>query len=148
MIRDLRVIITATIISIATMFVVGCQDTSDFTTVIKVIDGDTIVIEGGNYVRYIGIDSPEKNETYYTEAIQVNKKMVEGKRVRLQKDISDKDKYGRMLRYVYIDDVLINAEMVRLGYARAEAYPPDTNYQVYLEAMEQEAIRTKVGLWN
>ena len=68
--------------------------------------------------------------------------------VRLEKDISEKDRYGRLLRYVYIDGTFVNAELVRQGYARAKAYPPDAKYQVYLEAIEKEARHMKRGIWR
>ena len=73
--------------------------------VTKVIDGDTIQIENGQKVRYIGIDTPELkgNECYAKQAREKNKELVEGKQVKLQKDISETDKYGRLLRYVYTE---------------------------------------------
>jgi len=116
--------------------------------VIQVIDGDTIIVEGGYHVRYIGIDCPERNEPFYVEAKQINKDLVEGKAVKLEKDISDQDKYGRKLRYVYVDDMLVNAELVRLGYAYSESYPPDTKYQAFLDAMANEARQSKRGIWR
>lgn len=83
----------------------GCYAPPDTVAVIKVIDGDTIVIEGGYRVRYIGIDTPEirpREEAYAIEAWQANRQMVEGKRVRLEKDVSETDRYDRLLRYVYV----------------------------------------------
>ena len=115
------------------------------------IDGDTITIEGGYRVRYIGIDTPEVHpdlEAFGTEAWQANRKLVEGKVVRLEQDASQTDKYGRLLRYVWVDDILVNAELVRLGLARAQAYPPDTKYQDYLEQMELEAREASRGMWG
>ncbi len=126
----------------------ACQQPPGVAKVTQVIDGDTIVIEGGYHVRYIGIDAPEKDESYYLEAKQANEELVEGKKVRLGKDISNKDKYGRLLRYVYVDGTFVNAEMVRQGYACAKAYLPDVKYQVYLEAMEKEARQEKRGSWR
>ena len=126
----------------------ACRQPSDVVLVTKVIDGDTIVIEGGYHVRYIGIDAPESSELYYLEAKQANEGLVAGKKVRLESDISDKDSYGRLLRYVYVGDDFINAEMVRQGYAWAVAYPPDVKYQVYLEAIEKEARQTERGVWK
>src|SRR4030042_548838 len=118
------------------LLVPSCQSQSNVVKVIQVVDGDTIIITGGYHVRYIGIDAPEKGETYYLEATQLNKELIEGESIRLEKDISEKDKYGRLLRYVYVDDTFVNAEIVRLGYAYAKAYPPDIKYQPYLEAIE------------
>ena len=126
----------------------SCQGQSSVAKVVQVIDGDTVIIAGGYHVRYIGIDAPEKDEKYYLESTQLNKELIEGKRVRLEKDISEKDKYGRLLRYVHVDNTFVNAEIVRLGYAYAKAYPPDIKYQSYLEAMETEAKQMKTGIWK
>lgn len=130
------------------LMLTACQQRSSTVKVIKVIDGDTIIIEGGYYVRYIGIDTPERDEEYYMEAKQINQNLVEFKSVRLEKDITDKDKYGRLLRYVFVDDTFINAEITRQGYAYAKAYSPDTKYQTFLESMEKEARQTKKGVWT
>jgi micrococcal nuclease len=126
----------------------ACRVPSDKTTVTRVIDGDTVVVEGGYHVRYIGIDAPESGEFYYLESKQVNEGLVAGKSVRLERDISDKDSYGRLLRYVYVGDEFVNAEMVRQGCAWAIAYPPDIKYQVYLEAIEKEARQSRRGIWR
>jgi micrococcal nuclease len=126
----------------------ACREPSDTAKVTKVIDGDTIIIEGGYHVRYIGIDAPESGEFYYLEAKQINEGLVAGKNVRLERDVSDKDSYGRLLRYVYIGDNFANAEIVRQGCAWAVAYPPDVKYQIYLEAMEKEARQSKRGVWR
>jgi len=128
----------------------GCSPPPDTVAVIKVIDGDTIVIEGGYRVRYIGVDTPEihpRIEAHGIEAWQANRRLVEGKRVRLEKDVSETDRYNRRLRYVYVDDVFVNAELVRAGLARVRSYPPDTRYQAYLEEVEEEARRAGRGLW-
>jgi micrococcal nuclease len=118
--------------------------------VIEVIDGDTIIIERGIHVRYIGIDTPELHpqaEPFAIEAYQANRALVEGKLIRLEKDVSETDRYGRLLRYIYIDDTFVNAELVRLGFAVAKAYPPDTKYQVIFERMAAEARAAKRGIW-
>jgi len=128
----------------------GCASTPETASVTRVIDGDTIVIEGDYRVRYIGIDAPEVHpqlEAYGVEAWQANRKLVEGKQVRLERDVSETDKHGRRLRYVYVDDIFVNAELVRDGLAEAIAYPPDTKYQGYLEELETEARRFGRGIW-
>ena len=125
--------------------------TEDQVKVVRVIDGDTIEIAGGAHVRYIGIDTPEtypKVEFYGPEAKAKNIELVEGKLVTLEKDVSETDKYGRLLRYVYVDGIFVNGELVRLGYAEAVAYPPDTRYQWQLEQLEKEAKSAKRGLWS
>ena len=101
-------------------------------------------------MRYIGIDAPEIHpslEAFGIEARQANRRLVEGKEVRLEKDVTETDKYGRLLRYVWVDDILIEAELVRQGLARAKAYPPDTKYQDYLKQMEAEAREAGRGIW-
>jgi len=86
-------------------------------------------------------------EAFGIEAWQANRRLVEGKEVRLEQDVSETDKYGRLLRYVYVDGVFVNAELVKQGLARAKAYPPDTKYQDYLEKMEAEAREAGRGMW-
>jgi len=122
--------------------------------VVRVIDGDTLEIEGGERVRYIGIDAPETVEPqkpvecFGPEASAKNKELVEGQTVRLEKDMTDRDKYNRLLRYVYVGENLINTELVQLGFARAWAYPPDVKYQNEINAAEQTAKKSQSGLWS
>ena len=116
--------------------------------VTRVIDGDTIEIEGGYHVRYIGIDAPEKWEPFYGEATEVNRNLVEGKKVYLEKDVEDKDDNGRLLRYVWLDNTMVNAELVKLGYAYSYSYPPNTKYQQYFLQLEKEAREQKLALWS
>jgi len=124
--------------------------------VTRVIDGDTIEvdIDGTIYkVRYIGIDAHELDDeqpeycTLAQEATRYNRQLVEGKTVRLEKDVSETDRYGRLLRYVYVDGIFVNAELVRQGLAWAEAYEPDTEYQDILEKAEAEARKDKIWIW-
>ena len=122
--------------------------------VTRVIDGDTIEIEGGKRVRYIGINTPEtvdprkKVECFGREASNKNKEFVEGQIVRFEKDISETDKYGRLLRYVYVDNQFINLELVKNGYAYSSTFPPDVKYQkVFLDA-ETTAREKNLGLWS
>jgi len=126
-------------------------------TVVKVVDGDTIDVKIGGIiyrVRYIGIDTPETvdpNQTvepFGPEASAMNTSLVNGKVVRLEKDVSETDKYDRLLRYVYVGDLFVNAELVRLGYARATAYPPDTKYQSLFVTLEQQAKAARRGMWG
>lgn len=125
---------------------------SDEVKVERVVDGDTIVIEGNKHVRYIGINTPEitkgKNECYGKLAFEQNKKLVEGKVVRLEKDVSETDKYGRLLRYVFIGETLINNELVKNGFARSSTYPPDIKYQDLFKSSEHFARENLLGLWN
>ena len=138
------------IISSLILLLCSCGSPPDTARVIQVIDGDTITIAGGYRVRYIGIDAPETYpdlEAFGMEAWQANRQLVEGKEVRLERDVSETDKYGRLLRYVFVDDIFVNAELVKEGLAEAKAYPPDTKYQDYLEQMEVEARKAGRGIW-
>ena len=138
------------IILLCLLIVAGCTSPPETAKVTRVIDSDTIVIQGDYRVRYIGIDTPEIHPTvedYGIEAWEVNRELVEGKEIRLEMDVSETDKYGRLLRYVYVDDTFVNAELVRLGLAEARAYPPDTRYQDELETLESEARQAGRGMW-
>lgn len=121
--------------------------------VTRVVDGDTIVIEGGKKVRYIGIDTPETVDPrkpvqcFGKEASARNKELVLGKRVRLEKDITDADKYGRLLRYVYVDDEFVNLRLVEDGFAFSYTYPPDVKYQKKITKAQRQAREEKRGLW-
>ena len=139
------------LLSITTVLAGCVADIEDQVRVVRIIDGDTIEIEGGERVRYIGIDTPEvypSAEYYGMEAWEKNQELVGGCLVTLESDVSDRDRYGRLLRYVYVDGVFVNAELVRLGCARAEPYPPDTRHHELLEQLEEEARAAHRGLWG
>ncbi len=123
-------------------------------SVVGVIDGDTIDVKIDNQtyrVRYIGMDTPEDTTTkepFGAQATEQNRLLVEGKTVVLYKDVSETDKYDRLLRFVIADDVFVNFELVRLGSAEVTTYPPDVSCQEnYLEA-QREAQGALVGLWG
>lgn len=120
----------------------------------RVIDGDTIEIENGQRIRYIGINAPEtvnpdkKIGCFGREASSKNRELVEGRLVRLEKDVSEADKYNRLLRYVWLDELLINEHLVKEGYAQVSTYPPDVKYQERFLAAQREAQRNNRGLWR
>lgn len=126
---------------------------SQTTLVTKVIDGDTIEIESGQKVRYIGIDTPETVDPrkalqcFGKEASEQNKKLVLGKVVKLVRDVSETDKYGRLLRYVYLGNNFINQTLVAEGFARATSYPPDIKFQDLFANAEKKARENNLGLW-
>ncbi len=127
---------------------------SSFAThrVAKVIDGDTIVLENGEKVRYIGINAPEitkKRDCFSSEAKKKNESLVLHKEVLLEKDVSERDKYNRLLRYVYLTDgTFMNKTLVEEGYAYASSYPPDISRQEELLEAQREAQKNKKGLWG
>lgn len=122
--------------------------------VTKVVDGDTIKLESGQTVRLIGIDTPETVDPrrgvqcFGKEASDKTKELLVGALITLEKDVSETDKYGRLLRYVYKDGVMINKLLVEQGYAHASSYPPDVKYQDQLKTAEQEARKAGRGLWS
>lgn len=125
--------------------------TRELAYVQKVIDGDSIVVilDGDAFeVRYIGINAPESGEPFFSDATTANRRFVENQIVELENDISDADKYGRLLRYVYLQDgSLVNGELVGLGLAVSIAYPPDIKYQQVLESREVIAQDAGIGIW-
>jgi len=128
-------------------------DNLEQVTIARVIDGDTVVTLKGERIRYIGIDTPETVhpykdiEFYGQEASNKNKALVEGKTVELEKDISKTDRYGRTLAYIWLNDEMINATLVREGYAYAYTYPPDVKYSDYFLMLQKQAQDKKKGLW-
>lgn len=122
----------------------------DFSSekVSKIIDGDTFVLESGQIVRLVGIDAPEKNDCFATESGDELIKLIGGRGVKLVRDVSEVDRYSRLLRYVWIDQLMVNQELVRLGFAKAFPYPPDVKYQDLFSKAEQEAKENQRGLWG
>ncbi|UCE98277.1 MAG: thermonuclease family protein [Dehalococcoidia bacterium] len=120
-------------------------------TVVDIIDGDTIEVsnDSENYtVRYIGIDAPELDEAFGIEAMEKNRELVEGKIIKLEKDVTETDQYGRLLGYIYAEGVFVNAELVRLGYAHAVSYPPDTKHDGLFNNLETKAKDINIGIWE
>ena len=116
--------------------------------VVRVIDGDTIELKDGRRVRYLGIDTPELGEDYGPEASARNRELVEGEVVELQRGNREQDEYGRLLRYVYVDGVFVNAELVAEGYATSYIFDPDERYSQVLVQLEQYARSKRVGIWG
>lgn len=123
--------------------------------VVRVIDGDTFEIEGGQTIRLITTDTPETVhpskpvECMGKEASAKTKELIEGKTVRLEKDVSETDRYGRLLRYVYLEDGrMLNEVLIQEGFANAVSYPPDVKYLDRLRAAEASAKSSKWGLWS
>lgn len=129
--------------------------TYDYNNILvkRVIDGDTIQLVDGSRVRYSGINTPESVdrrrgvEYYGKESSNFNKQLVQGKNVRLEFDVQQKDKYGRLLAYVYVGDTFVNAELVKQGYTQASTYPPNVKYADLFRKFENEARAQGRGLW-
>ncbi len=122
--------------------------------VVRVIDGDTFVIEGDIRVRLIGMDTPEmknknnKIDCFAQEAKDKLTSMISGKDVNLVKDVSETDRYGRLLRYVYLGDKMVNDTLVKEGYAVIATFPPDVKYENEFLTSEKMARESNLGLWS
>ncbi len=133
----------------------GLADGSgEVATVARVVDGDGIRLADGRMVRYIGMDAPEmrniygEREPWAREATDANARLAAGKQVRLERELSDTDRYGRLLRHVYVDGTWINGELVRLGHATVLPVPPDVQESLRLMSLQSEAQRARRGMWG
>ncbi len=151
-------------------FSIPLGESYDYTNILvkRVVDGDTLVLENGERVRLIGIDTPEMHESNKlyrdsersgqdTTTIQklgrrayaFTKNLAEGKRVSLEFDVDRHDKYGRLLAYVYLKDgTFVNAEIVRQGYASLMTIPPNVKYADLFQRLYREARENRRGLWR
>jgi len=134
--------------------------------VLYAVDGDTVQLTTGEKLRYIGIDTPETKhprkpvEFYGKEASAFNKQLVlgakrrggaafQGKDILVEFDVTEKDRYGRLLGYVYLPDgTFVNAELVRQGYAKVYTYPPNVKYVSLFRQLQAEARANNRGLWK
>jgi micrococcal nuclease len=121
------------------------------------VDGDTVHVRIGDRiekVRYIGVNTPEIHHPRKGEepggrrALAVNRQLLLGKRVRLELDVQHRDRYGRLLAYVWVGETMVNAELVRLGYAQVMTVPPNVRYQDLFLKLQREAREAGRGLWR
>ena len=126
-------------------------------SVVRVVDGDTIDVQLADRVekiRYIGVNAPEIHhpirgeEPGGREAAEANRRLVAGRHVRLELDVRTRDRYGRLLAYVWAGDTMVNAELVRLGYAQVMTVPPNVKYQHLFVKLQREARDAHRGLWR
>jgi micrococcal nuclease len=116
-------------------------------TIAHVVDGDTVELDDGRRVRYVGINTPEQAQPYYDQATEANRHLVDGRTAWMALDAQTTDRFGRILAYLWVDEQFVNLELVRQGYANAYTEPPNVRYSEQLLAAEQEARDAKVGLW-
>ena len=126
-------------------------------TVTRIVDGDTIHVRVGGHlekVRYIGVNTPELHhptkgeEPGGRQALDVNRRLVERKHVRLELDVQARDRHGRLLAYVWVGDTMINAELLRLGYAQVMTVPPNVRHQAMFTKLQRDARAAGRGLWG
>ena len=128
--------------------------TRELAKVVAVLDGDTIIIGGGEKVRYAGLNTPETHhpdklpEYCGQEAFEANRRLVAGKTVRLEFDERRRDKYGRLLAYVYVDSLCVNAELIRQGYAQVSTYKDNQRHHEEFMRLQQSAIVARRGMWG
>ena len=120
--------------------------------VTHVFDGDTIEVErdGRAYrLRYIGVDTPERDEPFYQDAFDFNRDLVADEVVTLVRDVSETDQYGRLLRYVYLSDgTFVNAAVISSGLGRLVTFPPDVAQTDNFKQLQEQARLAGVGLWS
>jgi len=173
MIPRLARVLTALVATVVllTPTVMGASDTAPPTPpasgeqalVVDVIDGDTIRIERDDgtveRVRYIGIDTPEighapgeRDEPFGREAAQANAQLVADRSVLLERDVSDRDRYERLLRYVWVELpegwLMVNGELAARGLAEVRAYAPDTRHHDWLSQLHDEAVAAGLGMYD
>jgi len=124
----------------------ACQ--SNYVLVTAVIDDHTIRLANGTKVRYIGISPPQRGEPLCNGAFEANKKLVLGKRVRLEYDVQRTDQDGHTLAYVYSEDnTFINGELIENGWAKVMTVPPNVKYETYLLGLQWKARENQRGIW-
>jgi len=114
----------------------------------RVIDGDTLLTREGENIRLLGINAPEKGQYFYEEAKQALQLLVENKTVELEIDVTNRDKYGRSLRYLFVDNTFVNLWMIENGYAHTYRDSSNTRYKQKLDAVEENAKERQVGIWK
>lgn len=137
------------------LFLPACGPAQDLSRVERVVDGDTFIIEGGERVRLIGVDTPETVhpgkpvEPFGPEASSFTAARLAGKRVRLELDVQERDRYGRLLAYVFLEDgTFLNMELVGMGLAMVLTVPPNVKYVDQFLRKQEEARENRRGIWR
>jgi micrococcal nuclease len=173
--RRIPVFLSTLLVAVTSLSVASCAVATSrpsSATVRRVIDGDTIELSDGQLVRYIGVDTPEVRrqhhgqwirdpEPFGEEAAEENRRLAEGRRVRLEYDAQTHDRYGRLLAYVYVAEdaegaaagagrgaLMVNAELLRRGVAQLLTIPPNVKYVEQFRAAAREARQARRGLWR
>ena len=119
---------------------------AETVSIIRVIDGDTCILQNDERVRYYGINAPEKGDPQFNEATQANSKLVVGKEIRLEPQNPSRDKNDRLLAYVFTDEIFVNEELLRLGCAHIQR-PLASKYRDRLLRAQQTARQQGLGIW-
>jgi micrococcal nuclease len=155
-----RIIVLIALLTVTSVEVGGTahgQATGELAYVTRVVDGNVIYAAVGQRVeaiRYIGVGMPfiahptRGPEPYASVMLEMNRQLVDGKWVRLAFDAKPRDEHGRLLAYVWVDRVFVNAALLQRGYAEAERATVNTRYATYFQALEADARRARRGLWG
>lgn len=157
-----KILIPAVLLCLVVLFCGGSSDKPNVqkgpkyhvVKVKKVIDGDTVLLENGERVRYIGVDTPELKDSrkavrdFAKRAKEANRRMVDKKEIRLEFDVQTRDRYKRLLAYVYVDTVFVNAWLVENGFAKVMTVPPNVKYANRFEKLQKDARSRRKGLWR
>jgi micrococcal nuclease len=139
------------------LLLAGCGGSPSLARVERVVDGDTVVVRldgRSERVRYIGVDTPEsvkpgeRVQCFGKSAAAANRRLVLGRDVRLEYDAEARDRYGRLLAYVWRGDLLVNAELIRQGYAKPLEIAPNLAHAAELRRLASAARRGRRGLWR
>ncbi len=137
------------LLSLSTILLTTAVFAADLVaTVREVLDGDTIVLNDGRKVRYLGINAPEHGQSYAPEATNFNRRLVSGLPVRLEFDQVQEDRYHRLLAYVYQGRTMINEQLLVEGWAHIFLMPPNTRYAERFLQVQEKAKTARKGVWK
>lgn len=122
--------------------------TDELARVKRVFDGDTVLLEDGRTVRYLGINTPEYQEPFYLKAKRFNESLVMGRDIRLEFDLEGTDSRDRLLAYVYVGNEMVNAKLIQEGLAHAFFIGPNRKHHALLLRLQGDAQQRKVGIWS
>ena len=138
-------ILAVVILFLFLIFLISDQNLSNKTVIVtKIIDGDTVIVQGGETIRLLGIDCDERGKECYVEAKNRIEEILLNQKVILKKESEDKDIYGRSLRYIFLNGENINSKMVKEGYCVAR-FPQESKYKKEIVEVEEFAISNNVG---
>jgi len=117
-------------------------------TVSKIIDGDTFELSDGSRVRLIGVDTPESNQPFYSEAMALSESLLLGRRIGHEAGTEERDRYGRLLWNVFADSIFINAEIIARGMGQVYLFAPNLDHAEELIESQKLARAAKLGIWS
>jgi len=138
----------AAIFLILLILVSGCLSDKKNAVVVDIKDGDTLIIEGSIQVRLLGINTPERGKPYYDNTTKFLRDLVQGKRIKLEADSEDVDQYGRLLRHIFLEDIHINKEIIKAGFANSYYSGENKKYEEILDKEEKKSWQSQKNLWK